>query len=165
MAKLDKEIYYQGVWQRELSLFSHYSTVRMAILAILIPLGGNIIIQHQLCAGTFLIFLAYLMNLYFGVGKALKRWLAHMNIDLWREIGDADKDYEVMYRQNFPGYYWVVFGCLSDYDFKKPEGNNIWEIEWGKVLDRARKTEFFLQLMVIVGVIIFYALLLRGLYF
>jgi hypothetical protein len=158
MANISQKSYYQGVWQRELSLFTHYSTVRMTILAFLIPLGGLMIIQNKLWAGTLVIVMAYSMNLYFGVVKALKRWLVHKNIDLWYEIGDPDKTYD-QYRQNFPGYSWFLCGAFSEYKFKKPEGVANWEEMWKKVLSRARETELFLQITVVIGIVIFYAML------
>jgi hypothetical protein len=150
--------FYDGVWQRELSLFNHYSTVRMTLLAFLIPLGGLMIIQSKIAAGTLVIAVAYFMNLYFGAVKALSRWLVHMNIDLWREIGDVNSSYD-SYRQDRPGIWWFLFGSLKDYKFKDPLGDGKWKEKWKVVLARARGTEFFLQVCVIAGILVFYTIL------
>jgi hypothetical protein len=81
-----------------------------------------------------------------------------MNIDLWREIGDVNSSYD-SYRQDRPGIWWFLFGSLKDYKFKDPLGDGKWKEKWKVVLARARGTEFFLQVCVIAGILVFYTIL------
>lgn len=146
--------YYEKAWQRELSLFTHYSTVRMACLTFLIPLGGLMITQHKPMTGSLLILAAYGLNLFFGVRMALKRWLAHMNIDLWLKMGPENSRYDDYREKSFP----TTFGALAKWLCcggplaVNPRSAPAWKKEWNNIVRRARKTEFFIQSAALAGV-------------
>lgn len=161
---MTEQEYMKGVWQRELSLFTHYSTVRMTVLAFLIPLGGLMIIQERIFVGLWVVFVAYCVNWLFGVNMALRRWLVHRNIDLWMKWGH-EYEYKNV-QQAFPGIQWVITGKLpqayifKDLEFKQDENVTVqWKTIWKDALNKARKTESFLQLCVFVGISVFLLLI------
>lgn len=75
--------YLQSVRDKKHDLFLHYSLIRMAILAFLLPLGMMIMIQDkdQPCAGLLLIGVAVLLNLIFGAWS----FNAHVIYDYWHK--------------------------------------------------------------------------------
>jgi len=163
---MSEEDYLKQKMQRELSLFTHYSTVRMTVLAFLIPLGGLMIINGKISAGLWVIIVAYGINLLFGIEMALRRWLIHMNIDLWLRY-KTEETYGTV-KQGFPGFKWLVTGNLDAYtiqevSFSQGSGENAttksWKNIWSGTLNRARKTELRLQICVLVGVAVFLSLL------
>jgi hypothetical protein len=70
-------------------LFLHYSTIRLAIIAFVIPFGGEIVARGEEGAGYFLIGLAVVVNWFFASYslnlaikyKHLEQWLKHQVSD------------------------------------------------------------------------------------
>lgn len=168
--------YWEGRCNRLHTLFQHYSTVRMTILAFLVPLGGMLIAnEKRKWAGCLVIAMAYLLNLLFS-SRAMNRWLMHKNIDLWLErINPHKKDDQKLplyYQAKIPCYCQVMSGAASQLvksssapTATSPQAESeTGEIqgmrdEWIKVLDKAREFEWILQAIVLLGIGAFLTLL------
>lgn len=160
----ERDKYYEGRCNRLHALFLHYSTVRMTILSFLVPLGGVLIgAQNNRAAGSWVIIVAYVMNVFFGM-KSIDRWLKQRNIDLWLYIGNKNLPYvQLKTLEKFPQYLKFVF-CKFSMEAYCTDGYakhwiDDWEKRWKKIYEAAQKTERLIQISILIGIGIYCAFL------
>ncbi len=161
-----ERVFLEGQCNRLHGLFMHYSTVRMTILAFLVPLGGILISNEKVIgAGLFVVAMAYALNWFFA-SKSIDRWLKYKNIELWLQkfpnhtYKHVRDDYIPTHPLKLLGFLLGNQAWINQVTF--PEAPPDWKKEWTKVKANARLTEGFLQLVVAFGVGMYVDFLFKG---